>query len=152
MVEDTLPMIGIDDPNMYERWNRIVEIYSKTQLTNASDKLIALSGIAKMMFDQIRGQYVAGMWLRYLECQLLWRVDPVYENGRFYSESRRPPSYRAPTFSWAAVDAPQGVNFSPISEGDLLFKVRTHSVSLEEKDKVWFDRHPVENEPHVSRA
>jgi hypothetical protein len=133
-VEDTLPIIVIDDPNMYERWNRVVEIYSKTQLTNAGDKLIALSGIAKMMFDQIGGQYVAGMWLRYLECQLLWRVDPVYENGRFYSESRRPPSYRAPTFSWAAVDAPQGVNFSPISERDLLFKVRTHNISLEEKD------------------
>jgi hypothetical protein len=133
-VEDTLHMTGVEDPNVYERWNRVVEIYSKTQLTNAGDKLIAMSGIASMMFDQIGSQYVVGMWLRYLECQLLWRVDPVYENGRFYSESRRPPRYRAPTFSWAAVDAPQGVNFSPISEQGLLFKVRNYNISLEDKN------------------
>jgi len=128
------PMAGVEDPGVYEQWNRVVEIYSKTQLTNVCDKLIALSGIAKMMFDQIGGRYVAGMWLRYLESQLLWRVDPVYENGRFYSNSRRSPPYRAPTFSWAAVDAPQGVKFSQITDQGLLFKVRFHNVSLERKD------------------
>jgi hypothetical protein len=133
---DELPELPpvVDDPGAYERWNKVVEIYSKTQLTNAGDKLIALSGIAKMMFDQIGGEYVAGMWLRYLESQLLWRVDLVYENGRFYSESRRPPGYRAPTFSWAAVDAPQGIQFGAVADQDLLFKVRTHNISLEEND------------------
>ncbi|KAF2469748.1 HET-domain-containing protein, partial [Lindgomyces ingoldianus] len=93
----------------HENWKRVVERYSKTGLTEAKDKLIALAGIAEMMDAQIRGRYIAGMWEKYLASQLLWRVDPVFENGLFSYPSRRPGCYRAPSFSWAAVDAPQGI-------------------------------------------
>ncbi|KAI9774261.1 MAG: hypothetical protein M1840_004155 [Geoglossum simile] len=93
----------------HENWKRVIERYSKTRLTKEEDKLIALAGIAEMMDSQIRGRYVAGMWERYLASQLLWRVDPVYENGLFSYPSRRPKCYRAPSFSWASVDGPQGI-------------------------------------------
>jgi hypothetical protein len=74
------------------------------------------------------------MWLRYLESQLLRRVDPLYEYGHFYSESGRPPRDYAPIFSWVALDAPQGIKFSPIADQGLLLEARTHNISLEEKD------------------
>lgn len=93
----------------HESWKRVIERYSKTGLTKESDKLIALAGIAELLSCDIRGLYVAGMWEKYLASQLLWRVDPIYENGQLSNPSQRPSSYRAPSFSWAAVDAPQGI-------------------------------------------
>ncbi|CZR63271.1 uncharacterized protein PAC_13168 [Phialocephala subalpina] len=101
---------------LYTCWKQIVEVYSKTRLTNAEDKLIALSGIASMMYDQINDNYLAGMWQRYLASQLLWYVDPVFEDGRFYYMSERPTFYRAPSWSWAAIDAPHGVKCGEITD------------------------------------
>ncbi|RDL34348.1 uncharacterized protein BP5553_07476 [Venustampulla echinocandica] len=108
---------------VYQRWKRVVEVYSKTKLTNPSDKLIALSGIAKMMSKEVGETYVAGLWKEYLASQLLWRVDPVYENGVFNYPSKRPELYRAPSFSWAAVDAPQGILYGEITNEGLLIEV-----------------------------
>jgi hypothetical protein len=116
----------------HEDWKRIVERYSRTRLTFAKDKLIALAGIAEMMATRISGLYVAGLWEQYLASQLLWKVNPVYAqsheddptyedpreedevssgpvSSHLTNKSKRPKRYRAPTFSWAAVDAPQGV-------------------------------------------
>jgi len=95
--------------SVHESWKRVIERYSRTGLTKESDKLIALAGIAELLSREIRGLYVAGMWEKYLASQLLWRVDPIYENGQLSNPSQRPTSYRAPSFSWAAVDAPQGI-------------------------------------------
>jgi Heterokaryon incompatibility protein (HET) len=116
----------------HEDWKRIVERYSTTRLTLAKDKLIALAGIAEIMATRISGLYVAGLWERYLASQLLWRVNPVYAQSHevdntyedpreedekssgpvpchINNKSKRPKSYRSPSFSWAAIDAPQGV-------------------------------------------
>ncbi|KAF2166084.1 hypothetical protein M409DRAFT_55427 [Zasmidium cellare ATCC 36951] len=96
---------------VHDHWNFVVERYSTTGLSYEADKLIALAGIAELMANRIGGKYLAGMWTRYLASQLTWRVKTAYENGRLLYPSRRPKTYRAPTFSWASVDAPQGVQF-----------------------------------------
>lgn len=105
-----------------ELWSRIVEMYCKTDLTQQKDKLIALSGIAHRMANVLaeaekerdRIQYIAGLWNVHLVSQLLWHVEPVYRGD---SDSRsdtieylssRPTGYRAPSFSWASVDAQFG--------------------------------------------
>ncbi|KUI54263.1 hypothetical protein VP1G_01585 [Cytospora mali] len=59
-----------------EIWNRIVEIYSKTELSFGKDKLPALSGIANRMSDDIGSDYLAGLWNWNLPSQLLWMVEP----------------------------------------------------------------------------
>ncbi|KAF2419879.1 HET-domain-containing protein, partial [Tothia fuscella] len=87
----------------HERWKKVVERFLKTGLTKEKDKLIALAGIAELMSNQIRGRYIAGMWEKYLPSQLLWYVEPVYDNGLLSYPSRRP-AYRAPSFSWASID------------------------------------------------
>jgi hypothetical protein len=56
----------ISDIYAFELWKRIVEVYSKARLTNPKDKLIALTGIAKMMSGNFDCKYVAGMWERSL--------------------------------------------------------------------------------------
>jgi len=104
----------------YELWKRVVEVYSKTRLTKSADKLIALAGIAKIFSRRILNgkdeDYIAGMWRRHLESQLLWRVDPALENGSYDFHSDRPTYYRAPSFSWAAVDTERGIKYADATD------------------------------------
>jgi len=105
----------------HENWKRIVERYSLTSLTKPADKLIALAGIAEQMSTQVGAPYVAGMWNNvYFASQLLWRVETHYKNGKFLHPSKRPKDYRAPTFSWAAIDAPQGIRCGETKEPEHL--------------------------------
>lgn len=111
-----------DSPMVHslELWARIVEMYSRTDLTQKKDKLIALSGIAHSMATIIetsrKVKYVAGLWDvdEYIVSQLLWHVEPVCrgdtESGGSTLEypSKRPKEYRAPSFSWASIDAQYG--------------------------------------------
>lgn len=105
-----------------ELWSRIVEVYCKTDLTENQDKLIALSGLAQRMADTIAAsgierdqiRYMAGLWNVRLASQLLWHIEPVYKgesdssSGTIEYLSKRPKRYRAPSFSWASVDAQFG--------------------------------------------
>jgi hypothetical protein len=90
------------DTASYRVWNAIVRTYSRTALTVAGDKLIALSGIAKYMIPITGDEYVAGMWRKYLESALLWNVD--HKENINSASLTRPSTYRAPTWSWASLD------------------------------------------------
>lgn len=68
----------------------------------ASDKLLALSGIAQHFETLIDDTYVVGMWRKHLASNFLWHVDK--ESQVDGSPSKRPDAYRAPSFSWASVD------------------------------------------------
>jgi hypothetical protein len=81
----------------YRQWDEIVSAYTKCGLTKEKDKMIAISGIAKIFRDKMKDEYLAGLWRCFLPYQLLWRVqDP--------GSTRRPENYRAPSWSWAAVE------------------------------------------------
>ncbi|EMD84756.1 hypothetical protein COCC4DRAFT_88914, partial [Bipolaris maydis ATCC 48331] len=75
----------------------VVSQYSAMDLSVSTDKLIALSGIAKFFMARLEDKYVAGMWRSQLEDSLLWFVNP---SGLL----PRPLVYRSPTWSWASVD------------------------------------------------
>ena len=108
----------------------MVERFSKTGLTNPGDKLIALSGIARLMFERQLPDvpYVAGLWSENLESQLLWRVDPVFERGKFSFPSLRPQHYRAPSFSWAAVDAERGITYGDFTKKNLYITIEKYEI------------------------
>ncbi|KAF6830533.1 heterokaryon incompatibility protein [Colletotrichum musicola] len=109
-----------DDPLFYYKvWNRIAQAYSDTLLTKSSDKLIALSGIAKQFATRVNDTYVVGMWRKYLASSLLWHVDG--ESQIDGSPSRRPEKYRAPSFSWASIDG--RISLSAPTRSDLLIEV-----------------------------
>lgn len=139
------PELASRDLYAFELWARMVEMYSKMRLTKARDKLIALSGIAELMSKQILGTetkpatYVAGLWKRHLESQLLWKVEPVFcrnaTRRTFVHPSRRPRDeasssmeyiYRAPSFSWASVDAEDGsgIVYGEVTDRDLLIELQ----------------------------
>jgi len=122
---------NVKESDPYKCWQRVVERYSKTKLSEPGDKLIALSGIANTISRQIGDTYVAGMWKKHLASQLLWRVDPVYENGKFKYLSERSEDYRAPTFSWAAVEAERGIKYGDFIDQPLLIEVKDVEVKVE---------------------
>ncbi|PSN69911.1 HET-domain-containing protein [Corynespora cassiicola Philippines] len=135
---------GYDDPDPHmqpqvfalELWKRIVEVYSRTAVSNPEDKLIALSGMARWMASKIGtkekpAEYVAGLWKDYLASQLLWRVEPIFQgiDGNFKHPSTRP-GYRAPSWSWASIDADKdhGIAYAEITDRDLCIQVENFSI------------------------
>jgi hypothetical protein len=77
----------------YGDWWNIVYDYSRCKLTNESDKLIALCGIAKALSSAVSGAYYAGIWAPWWLKGLLWIVDqwlsgnemaPIRGRDRYY--------------------------------------------------------------------
>ena len=87
--------------DLWRLWEGIVELYSDLRLTYTSDKLVALSGIAKLMEQTLNDQYCAGLWRERLVTQLFWICDCDEQRLR-----PRPTPYRAPSWSWASLDGP----------------------------------------------
>jgi hypothetical protein len=85
--------------DLYSFWRDVVEAYSNSHLTFGQDKLPAISGIVKELSLSLKERYIAGLWEGDLIHSLLWLVR---ESDDFYG---LPSEYRAPTWSWASVDA-----------------------------------------------
>jgi hypothetical protein len=82
--------------HLQQWWAEVVRLFTGADLTFARDKLPALSGIARRVYSQKGGQYLAGLWRNErIEAQLCWRV----EGSRL-----RPTTWRAPSWSWASID------------------------------------------------
>ncbi|KAF4635178.1 hypothetical protein G7Y89_g2937 [Cudoniella acicularis] len=89
----------------YSRWEFIVQEYTSRSLTQETDKLIALAGIAEELFQIWNDAYVAGLWRGDLIRQLLWQRegDVDSETGLEVNVSRSK-NYIAPSWSWAAIN------------------------------------------------
>jgi len=114
-----------DDGDIYtarpEGWFWAIQGYSRRHLTNPSDKLPALSGLAQNVFHPRRatgGEYLAGIWANDILRQLLWEngEDQVtkFSAANYVPVSKfrtitilsKSSSYRAPSWSWVAYDGP----------------------------------------------
>jgi hypothetical protein len=83
---------------LYSQWNTvIVREYTGKHLTFGSDRLPALSGLAKVFMRILKDKYVAGLWEGDMLRGLLW-----HGTGEFNVSA----TYRAPTWSWASIDGP----------------------------------------------
>ena len=127
------PDAGMQDLYVFELWKRVVEGYSRTELSYASDVFMALAGIARHFHRHLFSastecHYVAGMWSRNLESQLLWHVNEEYQLTRFHNPAKRF-TERAPSFSWAAVDTPYGITYADVSDYGLPPDLNTERVS-----------------------
>ena len=93
------------DPKLLTRnWNDVVENYSRRNLSQSRDKLVAISGLARKFANESTDQYLAGLWKRTLFTDLLWRVDVQVETK--LPRISHSTSYRAPSWSWASLDGP----------------------------------------------
>jgi hypothetical protein len=84
-----------------QKWKHLVSEYSTRDLKESGDKLLALSAVARKPSQLTGDEYVAGLWRRSLGELLLWHC---YSNSVGFSACRYPREYRAPSWSWAAID------------------------------------------------
>ncbi|KIW70322.1 hypothetical protein PV04_02605 [Phialophora macrospora] len=95
----------VQDPQRTaDRWLEIREGYSQKALTKATDRLPALTGIARMVhrtLNSTEGDYLAGIWKPHLLQELLW------QRGHHTATSTGTDTlYIAPSWSWACLKAP----------------------------------------------
>lgn len=97
-----------------DKWSTIVQQYSLRSLSNSSDKLSALAGIAVVFHNLWSGVYYAGIWGQFMFQQLLWEGSPNFSEPETFL--RKPSQYRAPTWSWASVDGRLSIPAFPYIE------------------------------------
>jgi len=78
-------------------WHGIVDEYAIRRTSFPSDKLTALSALADLYKQSTGHTYIAGLWKESLMKDLCWST----RGGDIFW---RPDVYRAPSWSWAAVD------------------------------------------------
>lgn len=75
-------------------WEQIVRMYSATDVTFDSDRLPAISGIARSVNKESGLKYLAGLWLENIEAQLCWQALDAHKR----------PLWRAPSWTWASIN------------------------------------------------
>ncbi|KAK6953153.1 hypothetical protein Daesc_005453 [Daldinia eschscholtzii] len=114
-------------------WLSLIENYTMRNLTVHRDKLTALAGVARSIAEETQDRYFAGLWQRHFMEDLCWRMYPYEEiedrrdakitplTGKCLGSVRRPPEYRAPSWSWASLDGP--VKYIPLSFKSLVSRI-----------------------------
>ncbi|ERF75018.1 hypothetical protein EPUS_09159 [Endocarpon pusillum Z07020] len=81
-------------------WYHLLWYYGSRRLSNPSDKLPAMSGLARIFESRVQASYVAGLWSNALIEGLAWQgvrstKDPTTSTSQ---------AYIAPAWSWASYD------------------------------------------------
>jgi len=91
--------------DIHHAWRDLIEEYSQLSLTVSSDKLHAVAGLKTDMAARRDpdAKYAFGIWTDSLKMDLVWKafVGPGTKARRSY----RTGNWRAPSWSWASVDA-----------------------------------------------
>ncbi|KAF7554828.1 hypothetical protein G7046_g6699 [Stylonectria norvegica] len=138
LVENIHPLGAMLDRRTFDQWHILVREYTKRTIGYPGDKLLAISAIAAKIFSicQDRGEepvYLAGVLIHVKERdawfrQLLWFPESDL------TKSQRSSVYRAPSWSWAALDGPVDTygnsnftDYTPLME---LATVEAHHIQL----------------------
>lgn len=117
-------------------WMRVARDYTQRTASDESDKLVACAALAEQFHCLLGSEYLAGLWRSdtTLLIQLLWQVFPprILLLG---CQHTRPAAYRAPSWSWAAIEGP--VVFHPGYSNTRSLWVPLTSVALAEVTKCW---------------
>jgi hypothetical protein len=97
-------------------WAGLIHTYTSCNLIKPQDKLVAISGVVKIIQRSTGDQYFAGIWRNNLPQQLLWR--DAYDQSTPLIPAKK---YRAPSWSWASVDG--RITIPIITTGDILVNV-----------------------------
>jgi hypothetical protein len=77
-------------------WYALVNDFTGRKISVYTDRLLAISAIAKRVATKIEQSYMAGVWAQDIHRGLLWSSDGP--------ETYRPSDYIAPSWSWAALE------------------------------------------------
>ncbi|OWY46862.1 HET-like protein [Alternaria alternata] len=79
-------------------WRHIISEYSGMDLTEPSDRLPAISGVATQFGELLNSGYLAGLWQTALPDDLLWRTDHMLESEQHRLQTK------TPSWSWASTE------------------------------------------------
>ncbi|KAH8650889.1 heterokaryon incompatibility protein-domain-containing protein, partial [Tricladium varicosporioides] len=79
----------------YDHWQTLCNHYTRRALTYEGDKLPALEGMASQIAKKVHSEYLAGLWKDNLAHDLFWQTQ---------RRATKPQAYRAPSWSWAALE------------------------------------------------
>ncbi|KAE9363408.1 HET-domain-containing protein [Stipitochalara longipes BDJ] len=115
------------DDSLREWYGLIQNAYSKRQLTVSTDKLPAISALARLWSHYVGAPYLAGIWQKDVQFGLCW-----YRNSASFNS--KPSVYRCPSWSWAAIEGE--VHWRTEEKGQLESKIRLidAGVQLESQD------------------
>lgn len=80
-----------------DEWSTMVEDFTSREITKEQDRLSALAGLAERFQSHTGCVYLAGLWLGAMPTALVL-------GRRLWQSMRRPLAYRAPAWSWAALE------------------------------------------------
>ncbi|KAN0091688.1 HET domain containing protein [Hyaloscypha variabilis] len=103
-------------------WCEIVQTYSSAKITYPTDRLPALSALARLFAEDLRSPYLAGLWLEGLWYTLLW-YNPQHESVE------RTKDYIAPSWSWCSINT--GTRFFVRFPGALKIRVTILDAAVE---------------------
>lgn len=82
------------DGEEFIEWDAVLERFSNMELTNKSDRLMALQGIATILQERNRDTYNRGVFLSELASHLLWMSCDIAEESEDLND--------VPSWSWAS--------------------------------------------------
>jgi hypothetical protein len=116
------------NPEWGRVWPLVVEYFSKRDLTRPTDRLEALSGLAKAAHRHLQSndEYIFGLWRNSLQTQLLWTsscslgVDTALKCSKIKSVDG---SDYAPSWSWASISGPVFLPFYESREYSVMWNI-----------------------------
>lgn len=101
------------DQQISHLWYQLVAKYTRRQLTDSADRLLAIDGIAKRLSFRSMKTYRSGLWVQNLVDDLCWLsvLDRKLPNAQSAVRSE----LKCPTWSWGSVCAP--IEFDVFDDG-----------------------------------
>ncbi|KAL9114145.1 MAG: hypothetical protein Q9227_001917 [Pyrenula ochraceoflavens] len=90
--------------DLYRWWHGGLQTVTTRSLTYDSDRLPAISGIARSLHEATGDKYLAGIWRQDVANGLRWHVNP-WRQGKKRAETFVPETPRAPSWTWSSLIA-----------------------------------------------
>jgi hypothetical protein len=65
--------------DLLDQWELAFADFSECALTRPEDKLVAISGVARVMAAKLEDEYLGGIWRKHITKGLLWTTHPTLE-------------------------------------------------------------------------
>jgi Heterokaryon incompatibility protein (HET) len=92
------------EPETFRLWYDLIEEYTQRRFKHISDRLVAISGLAKIFANTIRShEYVAGLWKPDLIRGLIWHTKDAKLIPQQSADNMRAVNDAFPSWSWASV-------------------------------------------------
>lgn len=100
--------------SLYDHWNTLVYGYAHRSITKETDRLPAMSGLARLVGGILGDEYLAGLWKGNILTGLAWSSTPMTYGLQTHLQGIREGEYIAPSWSWAGCS---GGGLSPDNAG-----------------------------------